>query len=57
MRYWVHALRYIKAYWSKMVIRETVLSEEQERRILDQILGEDADDMENEEEVSTVTVM
>ncbi len=41
MRYWVHALRYIKAYWSKMMIRETVLSEEQERKILEKILSGD----------------
>ena len=41
MRYWVHALRYIKAYWAKMEVRETVLSEEQERRLLERILSEE----------------
>lgn len=41
MRYWVHALRYIKAYWAKKMIRETVLNEEQERKILERILSGD----------------
>ena len=33
--------RYIKAYWSKMMVRDTVLSEEQERKLLDRILNEE----------------
>ena len=33
MRYWVHALRYIRAYWSKREVRDTVLNEEQERKL------------------------
>lgn len=47
MHYWVHALRYIKAYWAKMMIRETVLSEEQERKILERILSNDLEDANN----------
>ncbi|XP_064387985.1 uncharacterized protein LOC135336189 isoform X2 [Halichondria panicea] len=49
MRYWVHGLRYIKAYWSKMMVRDTVLSEEQERKLLDRILNEE--DYERGDEV------
>jgi len=44
MRYWVHALRYIKAYWSKMQVRETVLSEEQERKLLERLFREEEDE-------------
>ena len=44
MRYWVHALRYIKAYWSKKEVRETVLSEELERKLLEQVLREEEND-------------
>ena len=40
------ALRYVKAYWSKMEVRDTVLSEEQERRILDQIFKEEEEEQE-----------
>ena len=50
MRYWVHALRYIKAYWAKMEVRETVLSDEQERKLLERILSEE----ELDEDVSHV---
>lgn len=39
MRYWVFALRYIKAYYSKMKVRETVMNEETERRILEKLLS------------------
>ena len=46
MRYWVHALRYIKAYWAKLELRETVLNEEQERKILERILCGGFDDGE-----------
>jgi hypothetical protein len=44
MRYWVHALRYIKAYWSMMEVRETILNEDQERRYLDKLFNDDEDD-------------
>lgn len=44
MRYWVYALRYIKAYWSKMEVRETVLNEEQERKLLERVLQEEQED-------------
>lgn len=50
MRYWVHALRYIKSYWSKMEVRETVLNEEQERKYLEMLFKED----EDEDEVCTL---
>ena len=32
---------YIKVYWSKMMVRDTVLSEEQEQKLLDRILKEE----------------
>ncbi len=34
---------FIKVYWSKMMVRDTVLSEEQERKLLDRILKEEVD--------------
>ena len=46
---WVHGLRYIKSYWSKRKIRETILSEEKERELLERILKEE--DEEDEREV------
>lgn len=39
--------RYIKAYWAKMKIRDTVISEEQERMLLDRILIEEEDDRDD----------
>ena len=45
-RYWVRGLRYIKSYWSKRKIRETIISEEKERELLERILKEDEDDGE-----------
>ena len=44
MRYWVHALRYIRAYWSKREVRDTVLNEEQERKLLERVLMEEDDE-------------
>ena len=44
MRYWVHALRYVKAYWSKKQVRETVINEEIERKLLEQVLREEEDE-------------
>lgn len=41
MRYWVHALRYVKSYWSKLEVRETVLNEEQEKKLLERLLREE----------------
>lgn len=41
MRQWVHSLRYIKLYWSKMEVRETLISEEQERRLIEKILRDE----------------
>ena len=41
MRYWVRRLRYIRSYWSKLEVRDTVLSEEQEKKLLKRILLED----------------
>jgi len=47
MRYWVFALRYIKAYYAKMKTRETVMNEEAERKILEKLLsGVDGQDDE-----------
>ena len=46
----VHAhyiCRYIKAYWSKMKIRDTVISEEQERMLLERILSEEENDRDD----------
>jgi hypothetical protein len=48
-RNWVHGLRYIKSYWSKRKIRETILSEEKEREILERILKEEEDDDDDRE--------
>lgn len=48
MRYWVFGLRYIKAYWSKMKVRDTVLSADQERKLLDRILQAEDHDPEDE---------
>ena len=39
--------RYIKAYWSKMKVRDTVLSAEQERKLLDRILQAEDNDKED----------
>ena len=39
--------RYIKAYWSKMKIRDTVISEEQERMLLERILSEEENDRDD----------
>ncbi len=39
MRYWVFALRYIKAYYAKMKNRETVMNDEAERKILEKLLS------------------
>ena len=47
--------RYIKAYWSKMKIRDTVISEEQERMLLERILSEEEN--EREDVSGHVTVM
>ena len=52
MRYWVHALRYVKAYWSKKQVRETVINEEMDKKLLDQLLKEEEDEDE-ENDVST----
>ena len=46
----MHGLRYVKSYWSKRKIRETILSEEKEREILERILKEE--DEEDDREVS-----
>ncbi len=51
MRYWVHALRYVKAYWSKKQVRETVINEEIERKLLEQVLREEEDE-DGENDVS-----
>jgi len=40
-RRWVRDLCYIKAYWSKMEVRTTVLSVEQERELLKIALEEE----------------
>ena len=40
----------MKSYWSKRKIRETILSEEKEREILERILKEE--DEEDDREVS-----
>lgn len=48
-RQWVHGLRYIKSYWSKRKIRETILSEEKEREILERILKEEEDEDDDRE--------
>ena len=45
-RHWVRGLSYIKSYWSKRKIRETILSEEKEKELLELILKEDDDDRE-----------
>ena len=42
----MRGLRYIKSYWSKRKIRETIISEEKERELLERILREDEDDRE-----------
>ena len=42
----MRTLRYIKQYWSKMEIRETLISEEQERRLIEKILREEQEDRE-----------
>ena len=46
MKYWVHALRYVKAYWAKKQLRETVINEEMDKKLLDQILREEEDEDE-----------
>eukprot|EP00731_Ephydatia_muelleri_P017763 Em0010g861a len=46
MRLWVYNLRYIKAYWSRKHTRETVINEEQERRLLEKLLREEEDNKE-----------
>ena len=56
MHYWVHALRYIKAYWAKMEVRETVLSEEQERKLLERIFNEEAE-LDDRDVSGHVTIM
>ena len=52
MRYWVHALRYVKAYWSKKQVRETVINEEIERKLLEQVLREEEEEDDGENDVS-----
>ena len=47
--------RYIKAYWSKMKIRDTVISEEQERMLLERILSEEEN--ERDDVSGHVTIM
>ena len=44
MKNWVQKLRYIKAYWSKVQVRETIISEEQERKLLEKLLQEEEDE-------------
>lgn len=44
MRYWVHALRYVRSYWSKLEVRDTVLNEDQERKLLERLLKEEESD-------------
>ena len=44
MKEWVQKLRYIKAYWSKVEVRETVISEEQERKLIEKLLQEEEDE-------------
>ena len=53
---WVHGLRYVKSYWSKRKVRETILSEEKERELLARILREEEDE-DDDREVGHVTVM
>ena len=44
---YIRTRRYIKAYWSKMKIRDTVISEEQERMLLERILSEEENDRDD----------
>ena len=44
MRYWVHALRYVRSYWSKLEVRDTVINEDHERKLLERILREEESD-------------
>ena len=53
MRYWVFALRYIKAYHSKIKTRETVMNDEAERKILEKLLC--MDNIEDEVQWRQVT--
>ena len=43
MRSWIRNLRYTKAYWSMKDYRETVISVDQERMLLDRLLQEEED--------------
>ena len=43
MRGWIRNLRYTKAYWSMKDYRETVISVDQERMLLDRLLREEED--------------
>lgn len=46
MRYWVHALRYVKAYWSKKEIRDTIINDDMDRKLIDQALREEEEETE-----------
>lgn len=44
MRHWVRNLRYTKAYWSAKDYRETVISDDMDRKLLQQLLQEEEDE-------------